>query len=137
MNVLAVGRGEDEEARAHVENEGSHAPLVRRRDALDGVRPGGRGIWRDRDRLMLPLMLTAPPGASSVPSPNDPKEPIMLSVDSQGTGKVDGVYFDVDRDGKWDLSYYDVEGNGNFGLVGYHRNGEMKPYKIERVTASR
>ena len=59
----------------------------------------------------------------------------MLMVDSRRTGKIDIIYVDSDRDGKWDLSYYDPDGDGTFPLVGCHRNGEIKPYRAERVGA--
>ena len=66
--------------------------------------------------------------------PDDESEPIYCLVDESGNGKIDNVLFDTDRDGNVDYSLIDVSGNGEPDLVGYYRNGEDEPYKIEKYS---
>ena len=66
--------------------------------------------------------------------PDDKTQGAYLEMDSTGDGKVDTVLYDEDRDGNVDYSAMDVDGDGEADLVGYYRNGEDKPYKVERAS---
>lgn len=55
----------------------------------------------------------------------------MWAFDEDGNGKFDLIYIDDDRDGNIDRSLHDVDGDGKSDLMGYHRNGEVQPYRLE------
>jgi S1-C subfamily serine protease len=63
--------------------------------------------------------------------PDDIEMPIAFSFDSTGDGNIDIVYVDIDRDGQVDNSIHDVDADGEPDLLGYHRNGDYEPYKLE------
>ena len=63
--------------------------------------------------------------------PDNPNEPVIVSIDSTGDNLIDTVFFDNDRDGGVDLSIYDTDADGEPDLVGHHRNGESEPYTYE------
>jgi S1-C subfamily serine protease len=63
--------------------------------------------------------------------PDNPNEPVTLSVDTNADGNIDVAYVDLDRDGQVDISGYDTNGDGEPDLLGYHRNGEAEPYRFE------
>ena len=65
--------------------------------------------------------------------PNDPQEPIWVSLDTTGNDLIDTIFVDTDRDGGVDLSYYDTDGDNKPDLVGYHRNGDATPYTYEEL----
>ena len=65
--------------------------------------------------------------------PTDPSEPALIMTDSNGDGRFDTIFSDDDRDGEIDLSYYDVDDDGEPDLIGYHRSGELEPYRLERL----
>jgi S1-C subfamily serine protease len=96
----------------------------------------GRSTTMKADKVIYDLTCTGKENAI-LTIPDDPKQPMTLGVDSQGNGKIDIVYVDLDRDGEWDTSYYDTDGDGKPDLIGYHRDGEWKPYRFERAVASR
>lgn len=66
--------------------------------------------------------------------PDDKSKGVYFEIDSTGDGDVDTVLFDEDRDGNVDYSVMDADGDGEPDLIGYYRNGESKPYKIERAS---
>jgi len=66
--------------------------------------------------------------------PDNPKEPIVLSMDTSGNGKYDEVYIDLEQDGRWDYSYYDTNNDGEEDLIGYHPDGEIEASRYEKVS---
>jgi len=66
--------------------------------------------------------------------PDDKSEGVYLEMDTTGDGTVDTVLYDEDRDGNIDYSIMDVDGDGEPDLVGYYRNGEDEPYRVEKVS---
>jgi S1-C subfamily serine protease len=66
--------------------------------------------------------------------PTDAKEPILLMFDEDGNGKVEMLIVDQGRDGKPDLVLYDTDEDDKPDLRGEYRNGEMEPYRVERIS---
>jgi S1-C subfamily serine protease len=54
-------------------------------------------------------------------------EAIMLTIDRNGDGRPDVVFFDFKREKKWNLSFWDETFDGHWTLVGYHDDGSLKP----------
>ena len=54
-----------------------------------------------------------------------------LAVDFVGDDRPDVVVFDVNRDGHIDYSIFDVNDDGTPDLMGYHKNKNPVPFKIE------
>lgn len=67
-------------------------------------------------------------------TPDNPSDPYLYFSDQDGDGKIDTTYIDQGRDGEINISIMDVTGNGNPDLIGYHRDGDMKPYRVEPYT---
>ena len=66
--------------------------------------------------------------------PDDPNEPSRHARDTNGDGRVDTLYIDVDRDGEIDRSAFDTDGDGKPDLIGFHSNGELRPYRVEPMS---
>jgi S1-C subfamily serine protease len=64
--------------------------------------------------------------------PDRKTDAIMLSLDRNGDGRPDVLFFDFKRRGKWDLSFWDAKFEGRWTLVGYHDDGSLKPTRFER-----
>jgi S1-C subfamily serine protease len=62
--------------------------------------------------------------------PYDKSKPIYMEMDRNGDGRVDAMLFSTKRDYKWEFSFWDDNYDGKWDLVGYHNNGEAKPYKF-------
>jgi hypothetical protein len=60
---------------------------------------------------------------------------IMLTLDRNGDGRPDVIYFDSKRQRKWDLSFWDENCDGHWTLVGYHDDGSLKPSRCESYDA--
>lgn len=65
--------------------------------------------------------------------PDDEAEPILMSVDTTGDGRIDTVFFDTNRDGEVDVSIYDTTGDGEPDLEGLHRDGDPEPYLVQKL----
>jgi S1-C subfamily serine protease len=65
--------------------------------------------------------------------PDSKKEPIVVSMDDDGDGKIDTLIFDDGHDGKPDLAMYDTDGNGKLDMKGLYRRGEDEPYRYEKI----
>jgi S1-C subfamily serine protease len=63
--------------------------------------------------------------------PYDKSKPIYSELDRNQDGNVDVKIFSQNRDYKWDFSFWDENFDGKWDLFGFHRNGEVKPYKYE------
>ncbi len=63
--------------------------------------------------------------------PYDKSKPIYSEMDRNQDGNVDVKIFSQNRDYKWDFSFWDENFDGKWDLFGFHRNGEVKPYKYE------
>jgi S1-C subfamily serine protease len=64
--------------------------------------------------------------------PDRKTDAIMLTLDRNGDGRPDVLFFDFKRRGKWDLSFWDAKFEGRWTLVGYHDDGSLKPTRFER-----
>jgi hypothetical protein len=64
-------------------------------------------------------------------TPDKKTAPITLTVDRNGDGRIDVIFFDFQRRGKWDLSFWDDSFTGRWSLVGYHLDGSLKPSSFE------
>jgi S1-C subfamily serine protease len=64
--------------------------------------------------------------------PDRKTDGVMLTLDRNGDGKPDVIFFDFKRRGKWDLSFWDAKFEGRWTLVGYHDDGSLKPTRFER-----
>jgi S1-C subfamily serine protease len=67
--------------------------------------------------------------------PYDKSKPIYMEMDRNGDGKVDVMLFSSKRDYKWEFSFWDDNYDGKWDLVGYHKKGEIKPYKFDNYDA--
>jgi S1-C subfamily serine protease len=63
--------------------------------------------------------------------PDKTSDAIMLTIDRNGDGKPDVMYFDFKRVGKWDLSFWDEKFEGRWTLVGFHPDGRLEPSSFE------
>jgi S1-C subfamily serine protease len=63
--------------------------------------------------------------------PDKQSDAILLTVDRNGDGRPDVIFFDFKQQKKWDLSLWDE----NFDLVGYHDDGSLKPSRFESYDA--
>jgi hypothetical protein len=64
--------------------------------------------------------------------PDRKTDAITLTLDRNGDGQPDVVFFDFKRKDKWDLSFWDAKFEGRWTLVGYHDDGTLKPTRFER-----
>src|SRR5215469_12642822 len=64
--------------------------------------------------------------------PDRQTDAVMLTLDRNGDGKPDVIFFDFKRWGRWDLSFCDAKFEGQWTLVGYHDDGTLKPTRFER-----
>jgi S1-C subfamily serine protease len=64
--------------------------------------------------------------------PDRKTDAIMLTLDRNGDGRPDVIFFDFKRRGKWDLSFWDAKFEGRWTLVGYHDDGSLTPTRYER-----
>jgi S1-C subfamily serine protease len=64
--------------------------------------------------------------------PDQKTDAIVLTLDRNGDGRPDVVFFDFKRAGRWDLSFWDAKFEGKWTLVGYHDDGTLKPTRFER-----
>jgi S1-C subfamily serine protease len=95
----------------------------------------GRNAGRDADQVVYDLYCDGrSTGVLTVP--DDSSKPITLFLEGAGTDP-NILLIDTDRDGKWDISLYDTHKDGKPDLIGYHRNGELKPYRFEPYVAAR
>jgi S1-C subfamily serine protease len=67
--------------------------------------------------------------------PDNKSEAILLSVDRNGDGRPDVIFFDFKRTKKWELSLWDENFDGHWTLVGYHDDGSLKPTRFESYDA--
>jgi hypothetical protein len=67
--------------------------------------------------------------------PDKQSEAILLSVDRNGDGRPDVIFFDFKRQKKWELSLWDENFDGHWTLVGYHDGGSLKPSRFESYDA--
>ena len=67
----------------------------------------------------------------SVYVPYDKSKSIFMDMDRNTDGKIDVTLFSNKRDYKWDISIWDDNYDGKWDLVGYHKNGDIKPYRFE------
>jgi hypothetical protein len=95
----------------------------------------GRSAEGDADRIVYDLDCTGKPNAI-LTVPDDPSKSIMLFIEGKGADP-NVLLIDTDRDGQWDISLYDIDKDGKPDMIGYHRNGELKPYRLEPYVASR
>jgi S1-C subfamily serine protease len=63
--------------------------------------------------------------------PDKTSDAIVLTIDRNGDGKPDVMYFDFKRVGKWDLSFWDEKFEGRWTLVGFHSDGGLEPSSFE------
>jgi S1-C subfamily serine protease len=70
-------------------------------------------------------------GDLNIVIPYDKSKPIYSQMDRNHDGKVDVMIFSENRDYKWDFSFWDENFDTKWDLFGFHRNGEVKPYKFE------
>jgi hypothetical protein len=63
--------------------------------------------------------------------PDKTAEAIVLTLDRNGDGRPDVMFFDLQRRGKWDLSFWDEDFKGYWTLVGYHPDGGIQPSTVE------
>ena len=66
----------------------------------------------------------------SIVIPYDKTKAMYMEMDRNLDGKVDVALFDAKRDYKWEVSFWDDNYDGKWDLVGFHNNGEVKPYKF-------
>jgi S1-C subfamily serine protease len=68
-------------------------------------------------------------------TPDDKHKPqvVLRHEGDNDDGKLDTMYFDVDRDGNFDYVLYDTDGDGEPDLRGDFRKGETEPYRWERI----
>jgi hypothetical protein len=52
------------------------------------------------------------------------------------TGKIDTIYYDMNRDGEFDYVEYDNDGDGQPDMRGEFRKGEDEPYRWTKLTKS-
>lgn len=71
----------------------------------------------------------------SVTTPYNKSEPMIMEMDRNGDGKIDVAVFSDKRNYKWDISFWDDNYDGKWELVGFHKNGELKPYKYQDFDA--
>ena len=64
--------------------------------------------------------------------PDRTADAIMLTLDRNGDGRPDVMFFDFKRRDRWDLSFWDAKFEGRWTLVGYHDDGSLKPTRFER-----
>ena len=95
----------------------------------------GRSAEGDADRIVYDLDCTGTPNAV-LTVPDDSGKPITLFIEGKGADP-NVLLIDTDRDGTWDISLYDIDKDGKPDMIGYHRNGELKPYRLEPYAASR
>jgi hypothetical protein len=69
--------------------------------------------------------------------PDDRGKPISLFVEAKTPDEPNVLYVDRNRDGKWDVSAWDIDHDGKPDMIGYHRNGEPRPYRWEPFVAPR
>lgn len=67
--------------------------------------------------------------------PDKKSEAVMLTVDRNGDGRPDVIFFDFKRQKKWELSLWDENFDGHWTLVGYHDDGSLKPSRFESYDA--
>jgi S1-C subfamily serine protease len=65
--------------------------------------------------------------------PTDPKEPIMMMMDTKRDNLIDVILIDENRDGEWEAGYFDTDRDGDSDVVGYIRPGEDDFYRYERL----
>ncbi len=63
--------------------------------------------------------------------PHDTSKAIFIEWDRNLDGKTDVMIFSEKRNYSWDFSFWDENFDGRWDLFGFHRNGEVKPYKFE------
>ncbi len=63
--------------------------------------------------------------------PDNMRAAAHLAIDFDGDDQIDVVLFDVNRDGHVDYSSFDVNDDGRGDLMGYHKDKQPVPYKIE------
>jgi S1-C subfamily serine protease len=64
-------------------------------------------------------------------TPSDTTKPVQLEMDRNLDGKVDIKILSFDRDLKWDISLWDDNYDSLWDKVGYHKEGELIPYRFE------
>jgi hypothetical protein len=96
----------------------------------------GRSARGDSDKIAYDLSCSGKADAV-LTIPDDRSKPITLFIESRTTAEPNVLLIDNDRDGKWEVSLYDTDKDGKPDMVGYHRNGEPKPYRFEPYVASR
>jgi S1-C subfamily serine protease len=73
-------------------------------------------------------------GDMIVQTPDDESKPMLLLFDSKNKGRIDIVMVCPKRDGYPTVAFYDTTGSGKPSMIGYFRNHEFKPYKVEPYT---
>jgi S1-C subfamily serine protease len=69
-----------------------------------------------------------------VQTPDEESKPMLLLFDSKHKGRIDIVMVCPKRDGYPTYALYDTTGSGKASMIGYFRNHEFKPYKMEPYT---
>lgn len=64
-------------------------------------------------------------------TPDDTSLPTFILIDSKHAGRIDIVMVCPKRDGYPSYALYDTTGSGKPDMVGYFRNHEFEPYKVE------
>lgn len=64
-------------------------------------------------------------------TPDDTSRPTLILIDSKHAGRIDIVMVCPKRDGYPSYALYDTTGSGKPDTVGYFRNHEFEPYKVE------
>jgi S1-C subfamily serine protease len=73
-------------------------------------------------------------GDMDVVLPYNEKEAKFLRMDRNGDGKPDVVIFSEKRNDYWDYSIWDDNYDGKWDLIGWHKNGEIEPYKYDNYS---
>jgi len=66
-------------------------------------------------------------------TPKRKRDAQVLMRDENGSGKIDSIYFDTDRDGHPEWAMFDTDLNGKIDMRGEYRKGEDEPYRWEKV----
>jgi S1-C subfamily serine protease len=65
--------------------------------------------------------------------PDDPTQPGRVLLDTKHKGKIDTILISKDRKHP-DFALYDTTGSGKPDLIGYFKNNENEPYRVEKYS---
>ena len=63
--------------------------------------------------------------------PDNKTDAITYTIDRNGDGRPDVIYFDMKQQKRWDVSLWDEKFDGHWTLVGYHPDGKITPSSFE------